>query len=45
MASLTPRVGTLGFANAAHLLKRTTFNPNKTLINQLAAMTTDQAVD
>lgn len=45
MASLTPRVGTLGFANAAHLLRRTTFNPNKTLINQLAAMTTDQAVD
>lgn len=45
MASLTPRVGTLGFANAAHLLKRTTFNPNKTLINQLAAMTTDQAVE
>ena len=45
MASLTPRTGTLGFANAAHLLRRATFNPNKTLINQLAAMTTDQAVD
>ena len=45
MASLTLRVGTLGFANAAHLLKRTTFNPNKALINQLASMTTDQAVD
>ncbi|HCQ13874.1 DUF1800 family protein [Flavobacterium sp.] len=45
MASLTPRTGTLGFANAAHLLRRTTFNPNKTLINQFAAMTTDQAVD
>lgn len=45
MASLTPRTGTLGFANAAHLLRRATFNPNKTLINQFAAMTTDQAVD
>ena len=45
MASLTPRTGPLGFANAAHLLRRATFNPNKTLINQFAAMTTDQAVD
>ena len=45
MANLSIRPGTLGFTNAAHLLRRATFNPNKTLINQFAAMTTDQAVD
>lgn len=45
MASLTPRTGILGFANAAHLLRRATFNPNKTLINQFANYTAAQAVD
>jgi uncharacterized protein (DUF1800 family) len=45
MANLSIRPGTLGFTNAAHLLRRATFNPNKTRINQFAAMTTDQAVD
>ena len=45
MASLNLKTDVLGFANAAHLLRRTTFNPNKTLINQLSILTPSQAVN
>jgi uncharacterized protein (DUF1800 family) len=45
MATLNQKTDVLGFANAAHLLRRTTYNPNKTQINQFATMTAEQAVD
>lgn len=45
MASLNQKTDVLGFANAAHLLRRTTFNPNKTLINQFSVLTASQAVN
>lgn len=45
MASLTLRNGVLGIDNATHLLRRATYAPTKSLINQFAAYTTDQAVE
>jgi Protein of unknown function (DUF1800). len=45
MASLTPLQGTLGKRLAAHLLRRTTYRYTKQRIQQLAAMTADQAVE
>jgi hypothetical protein len=44
MASLTPLSGTLGDINAAHLLRRATFNPNQNLINQFTNYTIQQAM-
>jgi uncharacterized protein (DUF1800 family) len=45
MATLDPFSGTLGPINAAHLLRRATFKPNKTRINTFANFTVVQAID
>jgi uncharacterized protein (DUF1800 family) len=44
MASLTPYQGALGKHRAAHLLRRTSFRYTKQRVDQLAAMTVDQAM-
>jgi uncharacterized protein (DUF1800 family) len=44
MASIEPIAGTLGFKNAAHLLKRATFGPTKAEILEFANMTASQAI-
>lgn len=44
MASLTAKTGVLGTQAAAHLLRRTTFHPTKTLIDAYAAKTVTQAM-
>ncbi len=44
MASLNPVSGNLGQKRAAHLLRRTSFNFNKTKVDSLAAMTGPNAV-
>lgn len=45
MASLNTRNGVLGFDNALHLLRRTTYSPTKTLVNQFALLTAAEAAD
>lgn len=45
MASLAPKTTILGFHNAAHLLRRTTYRINKALINAYALKTPQQALD
>lgn len=45
MASIAQRSGVLGFDNAAHLLRRATFGPNKALINSYAGLTAAQAIN
>ena len=45
MASLTPKSGVLGRRLATHLLRRTTFHFTRLRIDQIAAMTPDQAVE
>jgi uncharacterized protein (DUF1800 family) len=45
MASLNTFQGTLGHHRAAHLLRRTSFRYTKARVDQLAAMTADEAVD
>jgi uncharacterized protein (DUF1800 family) len=44
MVTLTPYTGVLGYINAAHLLRRATFKPNKARINEFAAYTVTQAM-
>jgi uncharacterized protein (DUF1800 family) len=44
MASLTPISGTLGVQNAAHFLRRTTFGPTRTAIDEFATKTITQAI-
>lgn len=44
MASLAPRTGVLGHRLAAHLLRRTTFNFNRTRIDDFATKTAAEAV-
>lgn len=45
MASITEKTSTLGYVNALHLLRRTTFNPSKSLVNTYASLTPAQALD
>lgn len=45
MASLASYQGTLGFKNAAHLLRRTSYRYNRQRIQQLAGMSADEAVN
>jgi uncharacterized protein (DUF1800 family) len=45
MASLSPFQGYLGKHRAAHLLRRTSFRYTKQRVDQLAAMTVDQAMN
>ena len=44
MASIAPKTTLLGFDNAAHLLRRSCFSVNKSLINQYALLSPQQAV-
>jgi len=44
MASIAPKTTILGYDNAAHLLRRSSFSVNKSLINQYALLTPQQAV-
>lgn len=44
MASLVQITGTLGVQNAAHFLRRTTFGPTRTAIDEFAAKTVTQAI-
>jgi uncharacterized protein (DUF1800 family) len=44
MASLSPISGNLGLEKAAHLLRRATFGPTKTEIEDFAAMNVDEAL-
>ncbi len=44
MASLTKKTSVLGYANAYHLLRRTTYNITKEKILELAAKTPDEAI-
>lgn len=44
MPSLTPKTSVLGFFNAYHLLRRTTYNITKARINYFATKTPDQAL-
>ncbi len=44
MASIAPRDGLLGYDNAAHLLRRATFVPKKSLITAFANKSAQQAV-
>ncbi|WP_294213361.1 DUF1800 family protein [uncultured Chryseobacterium sp.] len=44
MPSLTPKINALGFANAYHLLRRTTYNITKARILDFAAKTPQQAL-
>ena len=44
MASLTPISGLLGTKNAAHFLRRTTFGPTRTAIDEFASKTVTQAL-
>lgn len=44
MASLTPKTTVLGFANAYHLLRRTTYNITKAKILDFATKTPQQAI-
>jgi len=44
MASLNPYNGVLGRKKAAHLLRRATFNPSKTNVDDFSAKTAEQAV-
>lgn len=45
MASLTEKTTALGYINAMHLLRRTTFNPSKAQANAFASLTPAQALD
>lgn len=45
MASILEKTTVLGYANADHLLRRTTYCPTKALINQYAAKTPAQALN
>ena len=45
MSSLNPLSGNLGVPFATHLLRRTTYNFNRSRINAFATMTADAAVD
>jgi hypothetical protein len=45
MASLAEKTSTLGYENAMHLLRRTTFKPSKALANTFASLTPAQALD
>ena len=45
MASLLPISGTLGHRRAAHLLRRASFRYTKDAVDQLAALTAEQALD
>lgn len=45
MASINPNTTVLGVKNARHLLRRATFKYTKTLINQFAVLTPQQALD
>jgi uncharacterized protein (DUF1800 family) len=45
MASLNPNTAVLGTKNARHLLRRATFKYTKTLIDQYASLTPQQALD
>ncbi len=45
MASLSPITGTLGLERAAHLLRRATFGPTRTEIENFAAMNVSTALD
>ncbi|WP_367757152.1 DUF1800 family protein [Flavobacterium sp. WC2430] len=45
MASLNPNTAILGIKNAKHLLRRATFVYTKTLIDQYATLTPNQALD
>ncbi|KIC64569.1 DUF1800 family protein [Chryseobacterium taiwanense] len=45
MPSLTPKTSALGFFNAYHLLRRTTYNITKARINYFATKTPDQALN
>ena len=44
MPSLTPKTNVLGYFNAYHLLRRTTYNITKARINYFATKTPDQAL-
>ncbi len=44
MASLAPYTGTLGTENAAHFLRRTTFGPTRTKIDEFALKTAAEAL-
>jgi len=44
MPSLQPKTNNLGYNNAYHLLRRTTFNVTKSLINQYATKTPQEAL-
>ncbi|MDO8366894.1 MAG: DUF1800 family protein [Saprospiraceae bacterium] len=44
MASLSPLTGSLGHRRAAHLLRRTSFNFTKPMVDQLAGQTAAQAM-
>lgn len=44
MPSLTPKTTVLGYFNAYHLLRRTTYNITKARINDFATKTPDQAL-
>jgi uncharacterized protein (DUF1800 family) len=45
MASINPNTAVLGVKNARHLLRRSSFKYTKTLINQFAELTPQQALD
>lgn len=45
MASIQPKTSLLGYDNAAHLLRRTTYKITKSLINAYALKTPQQALD
>lgn len=45
MASLSPMLGTLGFSNAKHLLRRASYHITKQRIDTFTAMTVSDAVD
>jgi uncharacterized protein (DUF1800 family) len=45
MASLTEKTTALGYVNAMHLLRRTTYKPSKALANTFASLTPAQALD
>lgn len=45
MASLNPISGVLGFQRAGHLLRRATFGPDISTINNFATMTIQDAID
>lgn len=45
MASINPHTAVLGVKNARHLLRRSTFKYTKTLIDQFAVLTPQQALD